>query len=562
MTITWLKSNRNRLILAVSGGIVLLLLLYALLRDNAQTVSVDEASTFIASGAVEKAYSDDGFVYMVIKDKGVVRIAAEQLPSKLSSHLIIEPKSGNGWGWFLFFVMLIGGAGFWAWKNKLGFEDDLPSSFDPTPAPKTAEPETPSVQAAAAPSTIAPVKSTVRFSDIGGIGDVKEELEEIIDFLRNPKRYYTFGARMPRGVLLVGPPGVGKTMIAKAVAAEADVPFFYQSGASFVQIYVGMGAKRVSELFSAAKKNAPAIIFIDEIDAVGKKRGGERNDEREGTLNQLLTEMDGFEENSGIVVIAATNNIDVMDSALLRAGRFDRRIFVDLPTASEREAILQKYLRTIPHELSVAEVAKMTVGFNGAALAALANEAALLCLRHNEIQVRMEHFLAVKDKVMFGKKRLAMLSDEQRRYQVRYQAGKVFAATWFDLPYEKISLGNDTITPPTAEPLLKHEIEAQVRVHLAGVAACELRFGEHASNASHDISEAKELVRAMVNEYGMGITIIPTDDDEINTFDRLYQEIRILLERHEKILSKFESVLDEYEQISKALAKATMHEIF
>jgi ATP-dependent metalloprotease FtsH len=405
------------------------------------------------------------------------------------------------------------------------------------------------------------VKSTVRFSDIGGIGDVKEELEEIIDFLRNPKRYYSFGARMPRGVLLIGPPGVGKTMIAKAVAAEADVPFFYQSGASFVQIYVGMGAKRVSELFSAAKKNAPSIIFIDEIDAVGKKREGGRNDEREGTLNQLLTEMDGFEETSGIVVIAATNNIDVMDSALLRAGRFDRRIFVELPTASEREAILQKYLRHIPNELSISEIAKMTVGFNGASLAALVNEAALLCMRQNEIQVKQEHFLAVKDKVMFGKKKIAMLSDEQRRYQVRYQAGKVFAATWFDLPYEKITLTNDAITPPTAEPQLRHEIEAHIRVHLAGIASSHLRFGEHASNASHDLGVAKELVHAMVYEYGMGSSIQPTPEDETSLTNRLYQEISVLLERNEKILAKFEAILDEYEHISKALAKATMNEI-
>lgn len=553
MNITWPNFNRNQLILIVSGGIVLLLLLFALLRDSGDTITLAEATKLIENNQVDKAFSDDGYTYLATKESGIVKIASSQLPSELTANLLIEPKGGNGWIWFFFFFALIGGAGFWAWKSKLGFEDDTP--VIETPVTKAvAEPETPSVNVAA-------VKSTVRFSDIGGIGDVKEELEEIIDFLRNPKRYYSFGARMPRGVLLVGPPGVGKTMIAKAVAAEADVPFFYQSGASFVQIYVGMGAKRVSELFSAAKKNAPAIIFIDEIDAVGKKREGGRNDEREGTLNQLLTEMDGFEETSGIVVIAATNNIDVMDAALLRAGRFDRRIFVELPTASEREAILQKYLRHIPNDLSIAEIAKMTVGFNGASLAALVNEAALLCMRQNEIQVKAEHFIAVKDKVMFGKKKIAMLSDEQRRYQVRYQAGKVFAATWFDLPYEKITLTNDSITPPTAEPQLRHEIEAHIRVHLAGIAASHLRFGEHASNASHDLGVAKELVHAMVYEYGMGSTIQPSLEDEAKLMERLYSEMSGLLERHEKILSKFETILDDYEHISKALAKATMHEI-
>lgn len=552
MNITWPNFNRNQLILLISGGIVLLLLLFALLRDGSDTVTLSEAAKLIENDQIEKAFSDDGYTYFATKDNGVVKIASSQLPSELTAHLIIEPKGGSGWGWFFIFFALISGAGFWAWKSRLGFEDDTPIEV---PVPKaSAEPEAPS-------SSITPAKSTVRFSDIGGIGDVKEELEEIIDFLRNPKRYYSFGARMPRGVLLVGPPGVGKTMIAKAVAAEADVPFFYQSGASFVQIYVGMGAKRVSELFSAAKKNAPAIIFIDEIDAVGKKREGGRNDEREGTLNQLLTEMDGFEETSGIVVIAATNNIDVMDAALLRAGRFDRRIFVELPTASEREAILQKYLRHIPNDLSIADIAKMTVGFNGASLAALVNEAALLCMRQNEIQVKQEHFLAVKDKVMFGKKKIAMLSDEQRRYQVRYQAGKVFAATWFDLPYEKITLTNDAITPPTAEPQLRHEIEAHIRVHLAGIASSHLRFGEHASNASHDLGVAKDLVHAMVYEYGMGSTVLPSDEDEAKLMDRLYTEMATLLERNEKILGKFEAILDEYEHISKTLAKATMNEI-
>ncbi|MDD3596164.1 AAA family ATPase [Sulfuricurvum sp.] len=552
MNIPWRNFNRNQLILLASGVIVLLLLLYALLRDSTQTVTLEQASQLIDTNKVEKAFVDNGYTYLSTKEEGVVKIASSQLSPELTAHLAIEAKSSSGWGWFFLFFIIIGGAGYWAWKSKLGFEDDLPPE---APAVKVqAEAEAPS-------TTIQAVKSTVRFSDIGGIGDVKEELEEIIDFLRNPKRYYSFGARMPRGVLLVGPPGVGKTMIAKAVAAEADVPFFYQSGASFVQIYVGMGAKRVSELFSAAKKNAPAIIFIDEIDAVGKKRGGERNDEREGTLNQLLTEMDGFEDTSGIVVIAATNNIDVMDSALLRAGRFDRRIFVELPTASEREVILQKYLRQIPSDLSISDVAKMTVGFNGAALAALVNEAALLCLRQNEIQVRLEHFLAVKDKVMFGKKKITMLTDEQRRYQVRYQAGKVFAATWFDLPYEKISLSNDSITPPTAEPQLRHEIEAHIRVHLAGIASSHLRFGEHASNASHDLVVAKELVHAMVYEYGMGNSIQPSVDDEAKITDRLYNEINGLLERHEKIVTKFEAILDEYEQISKSLAKATMNEV-
>jgi len=551
MNITKLNFNRNQLILLISGGIILALLLYALLRDSSSVASLDDVTRIIESNQVEKAVMDGSYLYLSTSNEGVVKIPSSQLPSALSSHLKIEVKSSNGWLWFLFLFGLIGTVVFWVAKNR---KAEISAINEETPL-KSADTESLAGQAPIA------VKSNVRFSDIGGIGDVKEELEEIIDFLRNPKRYYSFGARMPRGVLLVGPPGVGKTMIAKAVAAEADVPFFYQSGASFVQIYVGMGAKRVHELFSAAKKNSPSIIFIDEIDAVGKKRGGERNDEREGTLNQLLTEMDGFEDTSGIIVIAATNNIEVMDSALLRSGRFDRRIFVELPTSSERVSIIEKYLQHIPHDLSIDEVAKMTVGFNGASLAALVNEAALLCLRSNAFQVKIDHFLAVKDKVMIGKKRLVMLSDKQRHHQARYQAGKVFAATWFDLAYEKITLSNDTITPPVSEPLLKHEIEAHVRIHLAGIAACELRFGEHASNASHDLAEARILVESMINEYGMGSSLIPSPEDGSALLNRLYEETRILLEHHEKSIDKLEAILSEYEHISKALAKETIRDI-
>lgn len=551
MNITKLNFNRNQLILLLSGGIILALLLYALLRESSTIASLDEVTRIIASNQVEKAVVDGNYLYLSTSNEGVVKILSSQLPAELTSHLKIEVKSSNGWLWFLLLFALIGTVVFWVARNR---KAEISSIHEETPL-KSAENESINVQSPVA------VKSNVRFSDIGGIGDVKEELEEIIDFLRNPKRYYSFGARMPRGVLLVGPPGVGKTMIAKAVAHEADVPFFYQSGASFVQIYVGMGAKRVHELFSAAKKNAPSIIFIDEIDAVGKKRGGERNDEREGTLNQLLTEMDGFEDTSGIIVIAATNNIEVMDSALLRAGRFDRRVFVELPTSSERISILEKYLQRIPHDLSIDEVAKMTVGFNGASLAALVNEAALLCLRSNAFQVKLDHFLAVKDKVMLGKKRLVMLSDKQRHHQARYQAGKAFVATWFDLAYEKITLSNDTITPPVSEPLLKHEIEAHVRIHLAGIVACELRFGEHASNASHDLAEAKILVESMINEYGMGSSLIPSSEDSSALLNRLYEETRILVEHHEKSIDKLEAILSEYEHISKALAKETIRDI-
>jgi len=410
-------------------------------------------------------------------------------------------------------------------------------------------------------SPIESIKSDVTFDDIGGISDVKMELEEIIDFMKNPTRYKNFGARMPRGVLLVGPPGVGKTMIAKAVAHEAGVPFYYQSGASFVQIYVGMGAKRVQELFRAAKNNSPSIIFIDEIDAVGKKRDGVRNDEREATLNQLLTEMDGFEGSSGVIVIAATNKIDVLDSALLRAGRFDRRIFVELPTKRERESILSKYLQKIPHELDIKTVANMTVGFNGASLAALVNEAALLSLRNNDSFVTIEHFHSIKDKVMFGKKKLQMLNDKQKKYRITYQAGKVIVATYFDLPFEKLMLSNEKLTPLTDEPLIKQELESRVKMLLAGMVACSIKFNEHASSAKVDLAEAKELINKMLQEYGMGINLISSDKEQELMMNRLYGECKLFLESIPSVIKRVESMLYEKESITKSDVKSYLDEV-
>jgi len=232
--------------------------------------------------------------------------------------------------------------------------------------------------------TIQAAKSNIKFKDVAGIEDVKAELEEVVDFLNNPKKYSKYNVSLPKGVLLVGPPGVGKTLIARAVAGEANVPFFYQSGASFVHIYVGMGAKRVKELFNQAKAKAPSIIFIDEIDAVGKSRGMGSNDEREATLNELLTQMDGFSGNTGVMVIAATNKIEVLDEALLRAGRFDRRVFLTLPSKEDRFKILELYLKGKKTNFDVEKLALDTSGFSSAALSTLVNEALLNMIKRND----------------------------------------------------------------------------------------------------------------------------------------------------------------------------------
>lgn len=274
--------------------------------------------------------------------------------------------------------------------------------------------------------TIKPVSSNITFKDIAGIKEIKEELEEIVDFLNNPKKYQKFGVKLPKGVLLVGPPGVGKTLIARAVAGEAQVPFFYQSGASFVHIYVGMGAKKVRELFSSAKINAPSIVFIDEIDAVGKMRSGKSNDERESTLNELLTQMDGFDGESGVIVIAATNKIEVLDDALLRAGRFDRRLYVGLPNMEDRRNILDLYLKDVKYEINILKLSNETSGFSSAALATLVNEALLNMIKNNNKVLSENDIEIAKNKLEFGKKQLKILDSEQKEILAIYQTCKAY----------------------------------------------------------------------------------------------------------------------------------------
>jgi len=549
-----LNSKTNRIALYASAFLVVVLVLFAALRDNANQITLREATEILDNNTVKEVMVTKEYVYLKTENT-LYKIASSQVTPKMFIDYKVEVKSGSSVIVYLLLGVLFLGLGSllfrWFQKRGLFFQEDGTQFQSRSGGVNCLTKDTP----------VEAIKSDVTFNDIGGISDVKIELEEIIDFMKNPKRYKNFGARMPRGVLLVGPPGVGKTMIAKAVAHEAGVPFYYQSGASFVQIYVGMGAKRVHELFAAAKKNSPSIIFIDEIDAVGKKRDGQRNDEREGTLNQLLTEMDGFESSSGVIVIAATNKIDVLDSALLRAGRFDRRVFVELPTKRERESILSKYLKNVPYELDIKAVANMTVGFNGASLAALVNEAALLSLRQNDFHVTIEHFHQVKDKVMFGKKKLQMLNSEQKQFRITYQAAKALCATYFDLPFEKLMLSNEKLTPSTSEPLIKHELESRVKMLLAGVVACGIKFGEHANSAKGDLDEAKELVKSMINEYGMGSSIMSSPQEEELVMNRLYSECKLLLESIHQVLAKVEAVLYERESITKQEVKNYIDEI-
>jgi cell division protease FtsH len=365
----------------------------------------------------------------------------------------------------------------------------------------------------------------VTFEDVAGVDEAKSDLQEIVEFLRDPGKFQRLGGKIPRGVLLVGPPGTGKTLIARAVAGEANVPFFTISGSDFVEMFVGVGASRVRDMFEQAKKNAPCIIFIDEIDAVGRHRGaglGGGNDEREQTLNQLLVEMDGFESNEGVIIIAATNRPDVLDPAILRPGRFDRRITVPRPDIRGREGILAVHTKKVPlvGDVDLAILAAGTPGFVGADLENLVNEAALLAARQDKDAVSMEDFELAKDKVLMGSERRSMvMSDAERRTAAWHEAGHTIIG--------KLVPGNDSVHKVSIIPrgaalgvtmflptedrhlMTREQTLARIAMALGGRVAEEVVFQEVTTGAQDDIKRATRLARAMVCELGMSSKLGP-----------------------------------------------------
>jgi cell division protease FtsH len=437
-------------------------------------------------------------------------------------------------------------------------------------------------------------KPKVTFADVAGVEEAKQELREVVDFLKNPQKYRRLGAKIPRGILLVGPPGTGKTLLARAVAGEANVPFFSISGSEFVEMFVGVGAARVRDLFTQAKKLSPSIVFIDELDAVGRHRGaglGGGHDEREQTLNQLLVEMDGFDENTNVIVLAATNRPDILDPALLRPGRFDRRVIVDRPDFEGRKKILEVHLRGKPigKDVNIDIIAKSTPGFVGADLANLVNEAAILAARKNKNEINMEEFEEAIEKVIAGpEKKNRILRPQEKELVAFHELGHALVAKLIPeaTPVHKVTiiprglaLGYTLQLPEEDRYLLsKKELEAEIAVLLGGRAAEELIFGQPTSGAADDLRRATELARKMVCEYGMSeklrnltlgenhseiflgkdlmqIKNYSDDtakiiDEEIkNIVDKAYNRALTLLKDHEDILKELSKVLIEKETI-------------
>ena len=376
----------------------------------------------------------------------------------------------------------------------------------------------------------------ITFKDVAGLKEAKEELKEVVDFLKNPKKFLAMGAKIPRGVLLLGPAGVGKTLLARAVAGESNVPFFHASGSSFVELFVGVGSARIRDLFAVAKKNVPSIIFLDELDAIGKSRGtgiGGSHDEREQTLNQLLVEMDGFERNTNVIVIGATNRSDVLDSALLRPGRFDRRVILDLPDINDREEILKIHCKDKPlvPNVNLREVAERTPGFSGADLANIANEAAILAARMNKTQVFQQDLLESIEKVLLGPERRShILSKKEKEITAFHEVGHALVSAFSPNtePIRKISIiargmaAGYTLKMPSEDKKIRSKTEflAEIAVYLGGYCAEKIKFGDITTGASNDLEKASFLARKLVKEYGMSsLGPVSFNEDDVSLFE-------------------------------------------
>ena len=543
---------KNMKIIVALLLVLLTLLTFAMLRDTDALITHQQANALYSNNKIEKVIVDGEYIHLKTSDAGYKIYKDAINKTAFFSKYPVEVHEGNSIMYALLLLILLVASFIFLFRfmkqNRL-------QQLKHIRATSKAENESHN-------EPVQALTSSVTFKDVAGIKDVKEELEEIIDFLKEPQKYRDLDIRLPKGVLLVGPPGVGKTLISKAVAGEANVPFFYQSGASFVQIYVGMGAKRVSELFKKAKQMAPSIIFIDEIDAVGKSRGEQRNDEREATLNQLLTEMDGFEDSSGVIIIGATNKVEMLDEALLRAGRFDRRIHISLPDLEDRMQTLELYLAHKPNKVNIEKVARMTVGFNSAALDTLTNEAAIFAMREGRTVVETSDFESVKEKVLEGKRKILSFTEEEREIQAVYQGAKAVIATWLDVEFDKIGIVNTRLLIQEHEILSKSQLLSRLKMYLAGSIATKMHYNEQFTNAATDIVQAREIVSKVIYTYAMGDNFMVNSQQEEDLLRDSAAEVSTLLKTLDRALQEVSAYLLEHENITAEECRVILRKIF
>ena len=550
--------QKSKSLIIIFCGVILVAILSAVLvlRDNTNIIDMEEFSRIVSDSQDFSVMIDESYIYLNDGAKKH-KIARALVDLSAYPNLIVRVKNNSGFNNILsdIGILVIVLLGIAVLVNALSrtikrnnadsrqirnnLTQDLNREVSANPF------------ANQNPAIIADNSPNITFDDIAGIKEVKDDLLEIIDYLKSPKKYQDKGIALPKGILLIGPPGVGKTMIAKAIANEAKVPFFYQSGSSFAQIYVGVGAKRVRELFYQAKRQSPSIIFIDEIDAVGKARGEHRNDERETTLNQLLTEMDGFVDSSGVIVVGATNRVEILDSALLRSGRFDRRIYIDLPDFEERVKIIELYLRGKNHSVNISEVAKMSVGFSGAALASLVNEASLNALRRGAETITNDDFFASQSKIEGGIKKQLTLSAEEKNILSLYQAAKALCAYWCEMEFDKVSLLGDGIKNADKNLRSKTDLLNQIKVALSGNVVLNMNVGEVYTNCKDDIQIAKIIATEMCEDYGMGERMLISGEDILEILNAVQDELKIFFTSSKNALIEAQKLLLENEKITK-----------
>ena len=533
------KSKLNIILIFLVLLIVLLSIVY--FKDDSRYITEREFSELVRKDQIKRAHIEDGTLSFVYDGKRYKILTDIVNLKELSNHALITKEEDSGSGGISAILVIFTFAFF---LFVYYFETVLARRRKMDGAARQ------SASSGGELGDLSPSVSDVRFSDVAGISEVKDELIEIVDFLKNPAKYRNFGIKLPKGILMIGEPGVGKTLIAKAVAGEADVPFFYQSGASFAEVFVGVGARRVRELFAKAKSCAPAIIFIDEIDAVGGKRGIGRNDEREATLNQLLTEMDGFEENSGVMVIGATNKINLIDDALLRSGRFDRRVFIGLPNYKDRIEILKIYLEGKRCSANINKVSRLCVGFSGAGVATLVNEAAINALKRGSDTIELSDFENVRMRVFYGVQKSRILTEYEKEIQAFYQGTKALSAYWYSFDFEKIELLNDKFLNEDFEIESKTQILNQIKVLLSGMAALQIHKNDAFSNSASDVKQAIALAQKMVFELAMGDSFTPSAQSVNKILQDCYDEVSEIIRTMQDKLNQISKQIFVYEFIT------------